>query len=56
MQMYFNQQEVLFKKTTNMIEDPTVNQHFFFILINKQIKSSSTFCNQIHILQSHNYN
>jgi len=27
MQMYLNQRKVLFKKTTNMIQDPTVNQH-----------------------------
>ena len=27
MQTYLNQQEVLLKKTTNMVQDPTVNQH-----------------------------
>jgi len=30
-----------------MIQDPTVNQHqrIIFIIISKQIKSLSTFCN-----------
>ena len=39
MQTYLNQQEVLFKKTTNMIQDPTANQHqhMIFIIIGKQI-------------------
>jgi len=62
MQAYLNQREVIFKETTNMIRDPTVNQHqhMIFIIINKQIKSNqikslSTFCNEIQILQSHNY-
>jgi len=27
MQTYLNQRKVLFKKSTNMIRDPTVNQH-----------------------------
>jgi len=56
MQTYLNQPEVLFKETTNLIQNPTVNQHqqMIFIIINKQIKSLSTFCTQI--LQSHNYN
>jgi len=27
MQKYLNQRKVLFKKTTNMIQDPTVNPH-----------------------------
>ena len=47
MQTYLNQREVLFRKTTNMIQDPTVNQHphLIFIIISKQIKSLSTFCN-----------
>jgi len=41
-----------------VVQDPTVNQHqhMIFIIISKQIKSLSTFCNQIQILQSHNYN
>jgi len=45
MQMYLNQRKVLFKKTTNMIQDPTVNQHehMVFVIISKQIKSLSTF-------------
>jgi len=35
------------KKNTNMIQHPTVNQHqhVIFIIISKQIKSLSTFCN-----------
>jgi len=39
MQTYLNQRKVLFKKTTNVIEDPTVNQHqhAIFIFISKQI-------------------
>ena len=39
MQTYLNQRKVLFKKTTNMIQDPTVNQHqhIIFIIISKQI-------------------
>jgi len=30
-----------------MIQDPTVNQHqhMIFIIMSKQIKSASTFCN-----------
>jgi len=58
MQTYLNQRKGLFKKTTKMLQDPTVNQHqhMVFIIISKQIKSLSTFCNQIQILQSHNYN
>jgi len=58
MQTYLNQRDVLLKKTTNKIQDPTVNQHkhMIFIIISKRIKSLSTFCNQIQILQSHNYN
>jgi len=42
MQAYLNQREVIFKETTNMIRDPTVNQHqhMIFIIINKQIKSN----------------
>ena len=45
MQMYLNQRKALFKKTTNMIQDPTVNQHehMVFVIISKQIKSWSTF-------------
>jgi len=42
-----------------MLQDPTVDQHqhMIFIFISKKIKSLSTFfCNQIQILQSHNYN
>jgi len=33
--------------TTNMIQDSAVNQHqhMVFIIISKQIKSLSTFCN-----------
>jgi len=40
-----------------MIQDPTVNhhQHIIFIIISKQIQLS-TLCNQIQILQTHNYN
>ena len=47
MQTYADQREVLFEKTTNMIQDPTANQHqhVIFIIISKQIKSLSTFCN-----------
>jgi len=47
MQTYLNQREVLFKNATNMIQDPTVNQHqhMIYIIINKQIKSLLTFCN-----------
>jgi len=45
MQTYLNQRKVLFKKTTNMIYGPIVNQHerIIFIIISKQIKSLSTF-------------
>jgi len=45
--MYLNQRKVLFKKTTNMIQDPTVNQHqhMIFIIITKHIYSLSTFFN-----------
>jgi len=45
MQTYVNQRKVLFKKTTNMIQDPTVNQHehMIFVIISKQIKSLSIF-------------
>jgi len=41
-----------------MIQFPTVNphQHMIFIIISKQIKALSAFCNSIQILQSHNYN
>jgi len=41
-------------KTANMIQDPTVNQHqhMVFIIISKQIKLISTFCNEIQILHS----
>jgi len=47
MQTYLNQREVLFQKTTNMIQDPAVNQHqhMIFIIIIKPIKSLLTFCN-----------
>jgi len=47
MQTYLNQQKVLFEKTTNMIQDPTVNQHqhVIFTIVSKQFKSLSTFCN-----------
>jgi len=47
MQTYLNQREVLFKKPTNMIQDPPVNQHqhMIYIIISKQVKSLSTFCN-----------
>ena len=40
MQTYLNQWKVLFKKTTNMIQDTTVNQyqHIIFITISKQLK------------------
>jgi len=43
------------EKTTNMIQDATVNQHqhMIFIIISKQFKSLSNFCNyymQIHQL------
>jgi len=50
MQAYLNQREVIFKETTNMIRDPTVNQHqhMIFIIINKQIKSNQII---IDILQ-----
>jgi len=45
MQTYLNQRDVLFKKTTNIIQDSTVNQHqhMIFIIISKPIKSLSTF-------------
>jgi len=45
MQTYLNQRKVLFKKTANIIQDPTVNQHehMIFVVISKQIKSLSTF-------------
>jgi len=42
MQMYLNQQKVLFKKKSiNIIQDPTVDQHehMIFVIISKQIKS-----------------
>jgi len=47
MQTYLNQQEVLFEKTTNMVQDPTVNQHqhMIYIIISMQIKSLLVFCN-----------
>jgi len=47
MQTHLNQRKVLFKKTPNMIQDPTVNQHqhMIFVIISKQVKSFSTFCN-----------
>jgi len=37
MQTYLNQRKVLFKKTTNMIQDPAVNQHqhMIYIIISK---------------------
>jgi len=40
-----------------MIQDTTVNQyqHIIFITISKQLKSISTFCNSIQILETHNY-
>ena len=58
MQTYLNQREVLFKKATHMIQDLTVNhhQHVIVITISKKIKSLSRFCEEIQILQSHNYN
>jgi len=39
MQTYFNQRKVLLKNTTNIIQNPTVNQHqhMIFIYISKQI-------------------
>jgi len=45
MQTHLNQRKVLFKKSTNMIQDPTVNQHehMMLVIISKQIKSLSTF-------------
>ena len=45
MQTYLNQIKVLFKKTTKMIQDPTVNQHVhdIFVVISKQFKSLSKF-------------
>jgi len=45
MQTYLNQRKVLFKKTTNTIQDPAVNQHenIIFVITSKQIKSLSTF-------------
>jgi len=53
---YLNQRKVLFEKTANMIQDPTVHQHehMIFVIISKQIKSLSTL--SIEILQAHNYN
>jgi len=47
MQTYLNQRKVLFKKTANMIQDPTGNQHqhMIFIIISKQVKSLSVFRN-----------
>jgi len=47
MKTYLNQRKVLFKKITNMIQDPAVNQpqQMIFIIISKQIKSLSIFCN-----------
>jgi len=38
-QLLLNQRKVLCKKTTNMIQDPTVNQHqhMIFIFISKEI-------------------
>jgi len=49
MQTYLNQRIVVFKKNTNMIQDPTVNQHEhkIFVIISKHIKSLSTFSNTI---------
>jgi len=40
-----------------MIQDSAVNQHqhMIFIIISKQIKSLSTFFNEIQIIQSYNY-
>jgi len=40
-----NQLKVFFKKTTNMIQDPIVNQHehMIFVIISKQIESLSPF-------------
>jgi len=37
MQTYLNQRKVLFKKTTDMIQDPAVNQHqhMIYIIISK---------------------
>jgi len=37
-----------------MIQNPTVNQHqhMIFIIISRQIKCLSTFCNYIQILPS----
>jgi len=45
MQTYINEKFYL-KKNTSMIQDPTVNQHqhMIFIIISKQIKLLSTFC------------
>jgi len=47
MQTYLHQRKVLFEKITNMIQEPTSNQHQhrIFIIISKQIISLSTFCN-----------
>ena len=40
MQTFLNQRKVLFRKTTNMIQDPTVNQHehMVWVILSKQIK------------------
>jgi len=59
MQTYLNQQMILFKKTANMIQGPSVDQHEYmiFVIIRKQIKSLSTFsikykyCNLIITIQ-----
>ena len=58
MQIYLNQRKVLLKKTTNTIQDPTVNQHphMIFIIISKQIKSLSTFSIKCKYFKTHNYN
>ena len=52
MQTCLKQRELLFEKTANMIQDSTVHQHqhMIFIIISKQIKSLSTFCNEIQSL------
>ena len=50
---------ILFKKTANMIQGPSVDQHEYmiFVIIRKQIKSLSTFsikykyCNLIVTIQ-----
>ena len=45
MQTYLNQWKVLFQKTANMNQVPTVNQHehMIFVIISNQIKSLLTF-------------